>query len=104
MTEPAHPLTDETRNRAGRPKGAKNKLPQKLKEAVLLAAERAGGKAGLVGYLKQQAEEEPSAFLTLLGKILPAELKMDGQVTGELVHKITRTVVDPKPRPRHPDA
>ena len=60
----------------GRPKGSVNKTTALLKDAVLMAAENAGGKAGLVGYLTLQAAENPGPFLTLLGKVLPM------QVTG----------------------
>ena len=49
----------------GRPKGVPNKVNRDLKEAYLMAANLAGGKEGLVGYLKKQAElENPSAFMT----------------------------------------
>lgn len=61
----------------GRPKGVPNKSTQILKDAILKAAEEAGGKEGLVGYLKLQALENPGPFLALLGKVLPM------QVTGE---------------------
>lgn len=61
----------------GRPRGVPNKTTALLKDAILQAATQAGGKAGLVGYLKQQAEECPKGFLPLLGKVLPM------QVTGE---------------------
>ena len=40
----------------------------------MLAAEQAGGKEGLVGYLTKQAINSPSAFLPLLGKVLPVYL------------------------------
>ena len=61
----------------GRPKGAKNKTTALLKDAILKAAEQAGGKDGLVGYLKIQAEANPGPFMALLGKVLPM------QITGE---------------------
>lgn len=63
---------------AGRKKGVPNKLTMSLKEATLLAAERAGGKEGLVGYLLRQANKRnPAPFMALLTKILPM------QVTGK---------------------
>lgn len=62
---------------AGRPKGSPNKLPRALKESILEAAERAGGPEGTVGYLTTQATVNPTAFMTLLGKVLPM------QITGE---------------------
>ena len=40
----------------GRPKGVPNKVNRDLKEAYLMAANLAGGREGLVGYLKAQAE------------------------------------------------
>jgi hypothetical protein len=61
----------------GRPKGVPNKATSLLKDAILKAAEEAGGKDGLVGYLKTQATDNPGPFMALLGKVLPM------QVAGE---------------------
>jgi len=61
----------------GRPKGSPNKTTALLKDAILKAAEGAGGKDGLTGYLQTQAKGNPVAFMSLLGKVLPL------QVTGE---------------------
>lgn len=61
----------------GRPKGVPNKTTALLKDAILKAAEKAGGKDGMVGYLTAQARDNPQSFLPLLGKVLPM------QVTGE---------------------
>ena len=55
----------------GRKKGTPNKVTLALKEAILKAAENAGGEEGTLGYLKQQAILNPGPFLGLLGKILP---------------------------------
>jgi hypothetical protein len=44
----------------GRQKGTLNKASALLKDAVLEAADIAGGKAGLVGYLALQARKTPS--------------------------------------------
>lgn len=55
----------------GRPKGVPNKVTAELKEMILGALADAGGQE----YLKQQAKENPSAFLTLIGKVLPTTLQ-----------------------------
>lgn len=54
----------------GRQKGTPNKVTAVLKNAILTAAERAHP-GGTVGYLVQQAQENPVAFMGLLGKVLP---------------------------------
>lgn len=65
------------RSKTGRAKGTPNKTTALLKDAILQAAEQAGGSDGLVGYLKSQAAANPGPFMALLGKVLPM------QVTGE---------------------
>jgi hypothetical protein len=57
----------------GRQKGTPNKLTGEVKEMILQALAGAGG----VAYLQRQADESPTAFLTLVGKVLPL------QVTGK---------------------
>lgn len=69
--------TNLTNAGKGREKGVPNRTTKLLKDAILQAAEKAGGKDGLVGYLSTQAKKNPKAFLGLLGKVLPM------QVTGE---------------------
>lgn len=64
-------------NPAGKPKGATSKTTALLKDAILKAADQAGGQEGLVGYLKTQATANPGPFMSLLGKVLPM------QVTGD---------------------
>lgn len=61
----------------GRVKGVPNKTTALLKDAILQAAEKAGDKDGLIGYLTVQAKANPGPFMALLGKVLPM------QVTGE---------------------
>jgi hypothetical protein len=70
-------LRNLTQKGLGRPKGIPNKTTRQLKEAILLAAERAGDEEGVVGYLHRQAIANPVAFMGLLGKVLPL------QTTGE---------------------
>ena len=72
----------------GRKRGTPNKISGALKEAILEAAEKAGGEHGTVGYLVVQAHANPSAFMSLLGKVLPmtiAGTEQDGKVGGRLV-------------------
>ncbi len=59
----------------GRPKGAVNKVTKELKEMILQALENRGG----VEYLEQQAEANPNAFLTLIGKVLPMTVQGPGE-------------------------
>ena len=66
--------TGKRTKRGGRAKGTPNKTTALLKDALLIAAEKAGGKAGMVGYLTTQASENPSAFMSLLGKVLPLQI------------------------------
>lgn len=62
----------------GRPKGVPNKTTTLLKDAILLAAERAGGKEGLVGYLLKQAKQKNTGpFMALLGRVLPTQIAGD---------------------------
>lgn len=63
----------------GRPKGVPNKNTTLLKDAILQAATKAGGKGGLVGYLTSQASENPGQFMALLGKVLPTQLQGDAE-------------------------
>jgi hypothetical protein len=65
------------RKTGGRRKGSVNKTTGILKDAILEAAQRAGGKAGLEGYLAGQAALNPGPFLALLGKVLPLQLSGD---------------------------
>jgi hypothetical protein len=58
----------------GRKAGQPNKISTNLKDAILQAAEQAGGKDGIVGYLKQQAQKNPGPFMSLLGKIMPSQV------------------------------
>lgn len=77
----------ETKRARGRPKGSLNKTTALLKDAILQAAQEAGDKEGMVGYLKKQATDNPGPFMSLLGKVLPMQVEGTGpngaiQVTG----------------------
>lgn len=57
----------------GRRKGTPNKLTGDLKEMILSALDQKGG----VSYLMKQADDNPNAFLTLVGKVLPMTVAGD---------------------------
>ena len=66
MAGPGAPKT------GGRQSGTPNKITSDVKAMVLAALDRAGGE----DYLLAQAHDNPKAFLSLLGRIIPT------QVTG----------------------
>lgn len=74
----------------GRPKGVPNKSTQLLKDAILQAAQDAGGAGGMVGYLTLQAQENPGPFMSLLGKVLPMQVDVAGGVHIHLDGQVKR--------------
>lgn len=77
----------------GRPKGIPNKNTAALKDMILTALNEADDK-GAVEYLKKQAIANPTAFLTLVGKILP--LQVAGDPNQPITHRIELVGVMPK--------
>jgi hypothetical protein len=73
----------------GRKKGQVNKTTALLKDAIIQAAEKAGGKGGLVSYLETQASENPGPFLSLLGKVLPLQIQGPGE-DGKIVVQVNK--------------
>jgi hypothetical protein len=65
----------------GRKKGTPNKFTKGVKEMVLAALDQAGG----IKYLVEQARENPAAFMSLVGKILP--LQLTGKDDGPIAYK-----------------
>ena len=88
-------------NPRGRPSGSGNKVPTILKEAIIKAAELAGGEEGLTGYLQAQANANPSAFLGLLGKVLPLQMAGDRENPLQHIHvlEVKRIIVRQQNRP-----
>jgi len=73
--------------RGGRQKGTPNKSTADLKGMILGALAGAGGEA----YLQRQADENPGAFLTLIGKVLPTTLTTgSGALRIEVVTGVPR--------------
>jgi hypothetical protein len=54
----------------GRVAGTPNKVNKTVRQMILGALDAAGGQE----YLTRQAEKNPTAFMTLLGKVLPTQL------------------------------
>lgn len=69
MARPKHPKAGP-----GRPKGSRNVITKALKDLILGALEDAGGQA----YLAEQAGKNPTAFLSLIGRVLPLQIKEGG--------------------------
>lgn len=74
----------------GRKKGVPNKITREIKQMVIDALSEAGG----VDYLVKQAEKSPTAFLALVGKVIPLQLQGSGD-NGALVHEIRIVGVQP---------
>ena len=66
----------------GRPKGSLNKINGDLRSMILGALAGAGGEA----YLQRQADENPVAFMSLLGRVLPSQLTTDDATSVVLLH------------------
>lgn len=77
--------------KGGRKAGTPNKVTKELKDMILGALDEAGGQK----YLQGQADANPTAFLTLLGKVLPSEIKGAG-ANGEHLTKIEVCFVSSK--------
>lgn len=77
----------------GRQKGTSNKLTADVKQMIIEALHRAHP-GGPVAYLTQQSQENPKAFLTLVGKVLP--LTVAGDPNSPLLHAVERRIVKPE--------
>lgn len=75
----------------GRPKGAQNKTTTQLKEMILSALDESGG----VAYLVERARDPrtASAFLTLVGKVLPMQVTGEGGGPVQTVARIELVVL-----------
>lgn len=85
-------------NPAGKPRGKSHTTL--IREAAIEAANRAGDtvnakRAGMAGYLEWVAVEQPSAFIGLLGKVLPTQITGADEGPVRSVHEVTVRIVDP---------
>ena len=90
---------DGTRQKTGgRQKGVPNRTTTMLKDAILEAAHKVGedgqGRGGTTGYLQFLASNEPKAFASLLGRVLP--LQVTGEGGAPIQTEIVMKIVDPK--------
>ena len=65
----------------GRPKGAQNKQTAAIKDMIINALDKAGG----VDYLVEQSEKNPTAFMGLVGKVLPMQVVGDPDNPTKLI-------------------
>jgi hypothetical protein len=70
--------------RGGRVKGTPNKVTAVVKDMVVQALDQAGG----VEYLVAQANDNPAAFLTLVGKVIPLQVHSSGPDGGPIEYRI----------------
>ena len=66
---------DPRPSNSGRKKGSTNKATAEIKDMIRNALDLAGGEECLLS----QAKENPTAFLSLIGKIIPKDLNVGGQ-------------------------
>ena len=74
----------------GRPKGTKNKATAEIKAMIEAALVNKGG----VAYLERQADENPTAFMGLIGKILPKEVNANVEGGMTINWPLPRTPLD----------
>ena len=70
--------TGRSANPAGRQKGVANKVTAELRDMLRQALDEEGG----VDYLRWAARKQPQAFLVLLGRLIPAEVRASLETDG----------------------
>lgn len=75
----------------GRARGTPNKTTVLLRDLILRALDQAGG----VEYLRRQADQNPAAFMALLGKILPTQIGQAAELDAVNITVIERHIVAP---------
>lgn len=76
--------------RGGRQKGSPNHMTTEIKDMVRGALNAAGGQT----YLVKQAKDNPSAFMTLIGKIIPADVNAKLSGKAELFVHVTNGSIE----------
>lgn len=65
----------------GRKKGTPNKVSGDLRSMITEALTNVGG----VRYLQEQADENPAAFMSLIGKALPKDVNVAGGISVTVI-------------------
>lgn len=81
--------------KGGSRKGKPNKATAAIKDMIDQALRKAGG----VDYLLKQSKENPTAFMGLVGKILPKDITVGGPGGGSITIEVIKKIVDPKRDP-----
>lgn len=76
------PLVQTTKRLRGRPKGSKNKQPENLKDALYRAFHHP--QVGGVRFLVKLAKKHPTQFVSLLSKMIPADITMTTTMTIDI--------------------
>lgn len=81
----------------GRPKGSKNKLTLDIKALILGALKAKGGQK----WLESQMDQNPVAFMTLIGKVMPTQIQGDPEnpiatlsISPSQYQQITKAIVE----------
>jgi len=78
-------VVEKRQKYGGRQKGTPNRVTGQVKDMILQALTNVGG----IAYLEARAADSPTAFLSLVGKVLP--LQVAGDPDNPLQHAIKVT-------------
>lgn len=79
-----------TFGKKGKPKGAVNRTTLSVKNAFLEAFEKRGGVKALLAW----ANDEPSEFYKIMGKMCPKELEVSGPNGGPITTRVEVAFVE----------
>ena len=75
------PIVAPSSEHKGRSKGTPNKTTKDLKDMILGALSDVGGQ----DYLARQAEENPVAFMGLIGRVLPKDISLSADSSINII-------------------
>ena len=73
------PIAKGTPKRGGRKKGTPNKINAQIRDAVFAALEH---DEGATAFFIKQKEDNPVAYMGLVGKLLPKQV--EGEISGDI--------------------